>query len=977
MENGIKIMTLEGADILRNNVEGKYIKYNYDAVFSNSKLKYELERGKKENKLNKKNDSTRDIINLEFNNPVTNIDGELYKDYKEYITVDKKGNKISAENIRKIIYENGFTLKFDKEKTLKGSKRDSTKVIEVREYYKIKDGSEELIGTSRDKEQLSDEIKRESIIKRYYVLIDKEGKEIAKEKIEQEEVKYKLWFRSSAKARVGSATAINVKLYDRIKKWQQMGIELPENEEAMLVEMMAYESLTSSTIESEIEINPENILVLNDLKSRRLTNCAKVIVDENGKCKVVREEDYVENTLFDGQALMEDLLFENTDAGMKLLRHHFFKACGFRSYIQIFMKEFCEENGLDYETYSVKDKYGNDIKVKDIMVITTDNAAKFEKFFDDKAKGFNQWKAAVNKDNNLFGVCKEDHESKFGNRQRMSYQMLNTLPVSKEELKEISRYSIDYINAMKEDNEAFLTHLENNKNITNPYEMIVALARQNKDFVKTELFKDFKSDILCELKKKLRKGKIMTEGDNLTVCGNPYLMLLHAVGKVEVDEEGYVITEDETLPTSEEHISVYTKRFDDKEDLVAFRNPHNAPNNIALFKNYKNELMDKYFNFSKNIVAVNLVNTELQDLANGLDQDSDFMFTTNDKNIVKVVKEKVFRKEKYPVIVNKIEKSKKKYTNTQTNKAIIDNILAKGKNDIGTFSNQAQIAMSLFADSNYKDEELLDNVIILSVLAQVAIDNSKRKFEVELDKEIERLSSEVKRPLFFYYTSKNKETEYKVLGTDGKVKRKFKNKYEAQLYAEEIGGIIKEKSTKKKKDSYDKEIKCTMNYLQEIIDEDIKNESKKKGQKIKTETLLIKVKGKPVYEQSDKIIELVEKYDKVVKDFNTKVSEMSEAEKYEKKLEFKYQQEYYAEEIINKIKKMSISKKTINNLILSALSKDVKNSNTHVRLKLLNILFQSKRDEFLSQFTTQVKDNCIKFKYINSFKSITRKTIQE
>lgn len=919
MKNGIKIMSLEGADILRHNVEGKYIKHTYDAVFSNSKLKYKLEKGKKENKLNVRNDATRDIINLEFNMPVTNIDKDKYKKYEKYISTDlKKGtNKISANNIRKILYTDGFILEFDKEKTLKGNKKDGTKVIS-------KDG--------------------------YYILVDRNKKELAREKIEKESIKYREWFRSSAKARIGEILYISETLYDKIAKWQMMGIELPEDEECMLVEMMAYMALTSSTIEEEIEINPENILVLNDLKSRRFTNCAKVVVDEEtGECKVVREKDYVENTLFDGQALIEDSFFIDSEAGMKLLRHHFFKACGFRSYIQEFMKDHCKKNGLDYNEYSVKDKYGNDVKVKDIKMITTENAMKWEKFFDDKSVGLNKWKAAVNKDDNLFGICKEDHESKFGINQRMSYQMLNTLPVSKEELRKIASYSINYINDMKEDNDVFLNHLDNNKNITNPYEMMVELAKTNKDFTKTKLFKEFKADTLCELKKKLRKGKILVCGDNLTLVGNPYLMLLHAVGKVEVDEEGYVITEDETLPMNEEHIAVYTKRFDE-EELVGFRNPHNAPNNIALFKNYKNDLMDKYFNFSKNIMSVNLINTEFQDLANGSDQDSDFMFTTNDSNIVKVVKENVFRKENYPCIVNKIPKSKKKYTNTQENKAIVDNALAQGKNDIGTSSNQAQIAMSLFANSEYKDKELLDKVCILSVLAQVAIDNAKRRYKVKLDEEIKRLSSDAKKPLFFYYTSKNKEIEYKVLDDTGKVKRKFKNKYQAQLYADEISGTIKKKPTKKKETAYDKNIKCTMNYLQEIIDEDVINESKKKGEKIATETLLIKVKGKPVYDQCEKIKALVEEYDKVVKEFNVKISEMSDAERYEKKVEFKHQQEYLAEEIINKIKKMSITEKTINTLIRSALSKDVKNSNTHIRLKLLNVLFQRDRDEFLSQF---------------------------
>lgn len=917
MKNGIKIMNLEGADILRSNIEGKKIALNYNAVFSNSKLKNKMD-------LNINLEKTRDIINLTFNMPVTKIDESKYEKYKEYI----KDNKISADNIRKILYLEGFELTFNKEKILKASKKLGTKLITDTENKK-------------------------------YILVDRGG-EILKEDFETETIKYKWWFRSSAKARVGECLFVKEELYENIVRWQQMNIELPEGEEGMVVEMLAYMALTASTIENEIEINPENILVVNDLKSKMLTNCAKVVVDKNGQCKVERGLHEVKNTLFDGQALLDDSVFKDTNASMKLLRHHFFKACAFRTYISKFMQDYCKENKLDYNTATVKDKYGNDIKVKDIKMITTENAMKWEKFFkEDKSEGFRRWKDIVNKDGNLFGVCKEDHESKYKDKQKMSYQMINTLPVSRMELSKIAKFSINYINNLKDCNKEFLKYLEENKNITNAYQMMLDLHNVNTDFYKTDLFKDFKTKELCKLKKSLLRGKLLVEGDNLTVVGNPYIMLMHSVGKVKINKEGYIITEDETLPVNEKYISIYTKKFEDKEELVSFRNPHNAPNNIALFKNNRNDLLDKYFNFSNNIMAVNCINTEIQDLANGMDFDSDFMFTTNNENIVEAVKEKVFRK--YACIVNCIPQSKKEYINTMENIAIIDNALAKGKNDIGTSSNQAQIAMSLFANSGYKDEELLDCVIILSVLAQVAIDNAKRQYEINLDKEINRLKrllnnklkeenkdkdKKAKRPLFFFYTSTNKNTEYKVKYKDKDLKEKtryFSNKYEAELFKnEKDNAILEEKNRRKNKDSFNKNIKCTMDYLIDIVEENVKNASK--GEKIKA-VLLIKIEeGKAKQEQCEKIINLVENYDNRVKSFNVEISKMSEVEEREKKKEFRFEEEYLMENIIKEIEKMKITDKTMNKLIKSALDKDSKTSNTHIRIKLLNVLYNAKRD---------------------------------
>ena len=51
---------------------------------------------------------------------------------------------------------------------------------------------------------------------------------------------------------------------------------------------------------------------------------------------------------------------------------------------------------------------------------------------------------------------------------------------------------------------------------------------------------------------------------------------------------------------------------------------------------YSDELQ-KYFEFSSNIVAINCIETDIQDRANGMDEDSDFMLFTNHTTIVECV----------------------------------------------------------------------------------------------------------------------------------------------------------------------------------------------------------------------------------------------------------------------------------------------------------------------------------------------------
>ena len=115
---------------------------------------------------------------------------------------------------------------------------------------------------------------------------------------------------------------------------------------------------------------------------------------------------------------------------------------------------------------------------------------------------------------------------------------------------------------------------------------------------------------------------------------------------------------DETLPvlSKGEGISCYTTRFYHGEKLAGFRNPFNAPNNMCYYENFISDKMNRYFTFTSNIMAVNCINTDVQDRNNGEDFDSDFNLVTNNTVIVEGAKKSL----EYPTIVNAINKSKKK-----------------------------------------------------------------------------------------------------------------------------------------------------------------------------------------------------------------------------------------------------------------------------------------------------------------------------
>lgn len=916
-EYGIKIKNISAGMLYDLNLGIRdYFTYT-DAMFNNSLFSFFLQN----NGLNVyKGESTRDIICLDYEFGSRSYENEHKRLEKLFIESDGE----SKERIQKALQKVESNKYLYKEKS-----RD-----EIREYF-----YENGVEVTYKKKRRDGSIKEETI-------------------------HYEMLFRTSAKAKLGQVIFINSKLYDIAYDWLTIGLgKKMSHDNAKIVEMSAYAPLTTSTIVGTLHIPVENILILKDQDSffETMTNVVKAedyfvetsikdeetgkqkkIKEKRKKCVVSEEKRKVKNTIWDGMALIEAdsdyLKLPSYVNGMALLRNHLFKACAFKSYIQKFFKDWCEENGYDYETHMIQDMFGKWHYLKDIKMITTDNAIKWKKFQDlmgnSITEAYEYWCERIHSDGDIWGIVKTDHPSKLGNYQQLSYQMINTLPCTKEDVKDIAQISIDYVELLKRDNDEFEKFLRKYANEVNHYEMLADLYAQNHEFGNSTFFRYEKKEIIKQYVFRMRKGKIMVNGDNLTVCGNPYALLLYSVGE---DFE-----KDPTLSQESDCIQCYTNRFGDNEYLAAFRNPHNSPNNICYLRNVYSKEMETYFPFSKNILAVNCIHTDIQDRANGMDEDSDFMLVTNQSTMVQCA-EKCYKE--FYTIVNALQESGITYNNTKKDYAAMDNKFSKSRMGIGYSSNLAQLAMTYYWTELQKDEsdkerlkELYDNFIILSVLAQVIIDGCKREYEIDGNKEIDRISKlkcmtmkiagtkkKCDFPEFMKYTREIKYTK------DGK-----------ELPQEEI-----DESKNKLKSRINKELLCPMNWLEYWIDK-IQNAST--SDTVPTSEFFIKMNGHANNRQMSKIRMIIEDYDSYIKSVQANNS---------------IDNELSTDMIINKSKsvleelqKVKIGNiVTINRLIETSLGLETNNnasihynkSQKYTR-KMLNCLYKVNKNKFLTNF---------------------------
>lgn len=550
-----------------------------------------------------------------------------------------------------------------------------------------------------------------------YYILNKDTDEYQVDEV----VHYKMFYRSTGKAKQGSCMFINEKLYDKAIDFIRMGIKLPE-ENAPIVEMSAYSSLIGSTMVGEVIIPPEDILILKDVKSDYTTKVISIETNNMNHCIAKMIENYTNSyDMFDGQALIDSSIFPKWGNGYILLRQHFCKMASFNTDIQGFFRDYF---GDRYETATVTDMFGNAHLAKDIKLITTNNAIKWAKF----GISYEYWCQKVHECGNSFGIVKTAHESKLGDFQRMSYQMINSLDINI--MPQVMRKSVNYIKKLKTDDAVYMDYLKRTSNFANDHEVMIALYKQNPKIIQSDYFKSRRNNIVDTYLRDVKGGHIIQNGDNLTLVGSPYAMLLHAVGE-DIEKDTMFSHEDDT-------IQCYTERFNDGEYLAGFRSPYNSKSNCCYLHNVINKDVTKYFHFGKLIMAVNTLHTDYEDRGNGLDFDSDSQYVTNQPEIVECARKYYLNN---PTIVNNIPKSANKYSSSMDDFARVDNNLARSQRGIGESTNIAQIAQSYGYTYDDKDYEMYN--ALLATICQCCIDNAKRTFSIDIPSEIRRIKQEL------------------------------------------------------------------------------------------------------------------------------------------------------------------------------------------------------------------------------------------
>lgn len=573
---------------------------------------------------------------------------------------------------------------------------------------------------------------------------------------------YKVYKRSSSKSRVGQCLFIKEKLYDRMMRWSRLGLDFNDGKQIDYPSLLAYESLVGSAIEKTVKIDPRNILIVNDVESRFVQPANVIRTSKNGFLNSFEEDAWITNSLFDGESLLDSSYFDEGKS-MLLLRNHMFKSAAFNCNIQLFLKEHCPPH-INYEDWEIPTMFdGIKLLAKDVHFIITPSslkALKFSSLLGTEQLLWEHWKKLIYADDCIFGICKNEKISKQGHDdsghilQQTSYQMINSLPISRSDMSDLCQYEKDVINRLKNDDDYFIAHIQNSANEMNSHTMFADLFVHNKDLAKTKLFRRFRKDVIHNHVTHIKNGKVRLRGDYCVLLGNPIEFLFHSIGQLITDQQ-----QPESL--SLKNNEVYTKLFDFKE-LTAFRNPHTSPSNVLIVQNTPNCDIEKYFNLSPNIVCVNAIQFPLQDILSGCDYDSDTVLLIDNERLLSI-SQRVFGK--YRVCVNLVSNNKKKYQITNYDMAVIDNELSKSQRYIGRTVNIGQLCMSTYwhllnnGASNEQLISLLKKIDVVTVLSGICIDLAKKMFNINIGQEI-RYISETKelikeKPLFWKYVSQN------------------------------------------------------------------------------------------------------------------------------------------------------------------------------------------------------------------------------
>lgn len=398
-------------------------------------------------------------------------------------------------------------------------------------------------------------------------------------------------------------------------------------------------------------------------------------------------------------------------------------------------KELCEGKATLPNVQQAKNNLRDAINIENENCVTLDVEIKERRKeikFEQERLTWNWYRRYLKEHEEVFGVCKYEKSSKFGDFQQLWYQILVSLDLSKDDLWEIVRPQIEEVNLMKK-HVAFFKHgiaMRTDENTNNS--IMLRLLEINDDISRTQWYKNYRRSQIQMILNRLYEGKVQIPNSDFCVLfGNPYEMLRASCG-------------DKIESSIMDNWECYCKRYGN-EELYGFRSPHICQGNCAVLQNkYHDEY--KWFNLTDNIICVNFWNQGafLSPRWNGCDTDADTAYIGNFPLILEKTKES----SNQLIPINGLEPEAKLMEYTNENMAKVDGQLCN--DSIGKICNYARDLQCFYWHLKRnglpeKQEKYLqmiyDDLCILEVLSNIAIDSAKRRYGVNIASELKEIKN--------------------------------------------------------------------------------------------------------------------------------------------------------------------------------------------------------------------------------------------
>ena len=580
---------------------------------------------------------------------------------------------------------------------------------------------------------------RELLYDNGFTMLNAKGKPV-------EYVRYK---RSAGMSRVGKCYFIRKEMYKKMMAWSdfspgssKIDAELKEFGLSLISDPVvheAYTALTLSTIEDTVEIPLDSILFMRDVEGFSTPDAINVKCEE-GKVVAKREAVNISSVLWDGEALLDESVFEQagrSNKGMMLLRNRYFKSCAFNTKLQKWfntskIKDVSQLNGFTLAT-----------DISQVKMVVTESSLKFLKMFDGEIEEkIRYWVEHIkNNGGNIFGIVKSEKPTKFAGGQyvRTSYQLINTINITEEESKTLVAPVNEFKRNLRSDYRYMKYYLDefrsdDSDSIFNPLlykkKLVSEILDKYPEFAETKMYYGFRNDIIREINNSVKGGKLLVRGTNAVLFGNGLDLLISCGFK---DYHPWRLFIDDP-----DYISVYSSFFKERARILCARSPHITMGNIIVADSIKEEY-DHYFNLTDNIICVNAIGSTVQHRLNGCDYDSDVMLIS-DNNVLSQAALRDYGS--FPVPFNGIEFDKSE------NKSLaeIDRLISENK--IGEIVNLSQKLNTIYWSiintpdiSIISPEELYEDICILAVLSNTEIDKAKRIYKVDVDSVLDELKA--------------------------------------------------------------------------------------------------------------------------------------------------------------------------------------------------------------------------------------------